>query len=221
MNNWEPPLQCQRKLVNTIGPQPYKHYFPLELTNMEYIGRIINILARGVLCASLTFKEASNKCNAHELSPVKDAEACSFISQLLYHSFAEHRDFDTATFWLLSDSVDSLKSNIDSLFKLRSKYLNYDYDASRLGFSPVIFANAKVILECFGASGKKYYKDLESIKSQFEAHLMFQKRRMKFLGWTWDGSRDMTDETDGESGYVFTSFLQVNCAFIDLLVVCN
>lgn len=184
---WTPPTEALQR----IQVDSYSLFFPLELTNKDYMRRVLDIVAMGIRDRVLSITADRR---LPPLNSDNDSDVYALLKQLLGGEGFQKPENAASTQTQRSVFADALgapnvqqMSNAASyLYKMRNRLAHMEEDSSRLTLLTVMFDSARNLLECFGPSAVASKRNLENLQHQHEQHMAFKERRMHQLGWAWD-----------------------------------
>ncbi|GMI38824.1 hypothetical protein TrCOL_g4937 [Triparma columacea] len=209
-NPWLPPKSLQKCTVRRSPTDSYELYFPLELTNEDYLRRIFKIIGRGISGAITRVADQKRLYKYYItdygdasgdvmyllkqiLAPPKssDPDAPSTSEQVLAHQTA-HLAPGTAT------NVNTLVNAAQHVYDKRNANFHFQEGESFSDDVVATFQAAKELLECFGTEAVYALNELEFLSKQFSMHHSFKGKRMAAFGWEWN---DSGINTDGEAPF--------------------
>eukprot|EP01038_Epipyxis_sp_PR26KG_P007983 gene7983-10826_t len=217
---WDPPYSCQRKqqVQSNNGNiaqdnTDYTVYFPIELTNKDYLYRVISVIFT-------YFKHLINSSNIDTLigsNDVRDTFAEEFkissshsahaintagyqderFLQIIFMNHISSLPFISNSQKLIRGAQLHNSSGFDEYLNATRKFVSYfdqsidpyELDCGKLKNISEIFECSKSILKFILFDDLPIYnkslRDLEELESQMKIHKIFKDQRMVAMGWKW------------------------------------
>jgi hypothetical protein len=212
---WEPPRELQRIDVPVPESTGYTLFFPIELTNKDYLRRVFDIVASGVqgtvkrmigrhgarLGPIGSQKQKGGKvqydfnttCDLYYLAKhIADDASAPVYAQGLPPSHAQSNRCACITSTFHSFPAD-FKANqrllveaCETLKNCRNQLMHVNMDSGSLENLNDSFKAGRRLLAFFPPN--QALAALASLEQQFEAHKAFKNRRMTALGWQFGPS---------------------------------
>ena len=209
---WEPDQgrQLQRRDIVLSASEQYTLFFPLELTNKDYLRRIFETVAQGIKDRTVQISEDNQLRRFYENDFDGDCSHDMYylVKQLIAptsNDFSEvdqllhRRTFETD----LNCSIGTLIQAAEHLRGARNALAHMSSDTPRLTNLEAAFQAAKELLSCFGSSGAFALTRLMALEQQFHDHREFKEARMDAFEWSWaadDRGAAAEEATEGDVG---------------------
>lgn len=179
---WEPPVDLQRIVIP--GPEiEYFLDFPLELTNKDYLRRVLEIVARGVQSRVL---QITSEQGLKAIPPHSQQDVHYLLKQVMGNN-SDIADDGQRIRMLYSDQLrcphDKLRDSAEYVFTQRNLLFHLESDVSRNSDTERLFGAARELLECFGRAGVYALQRLQELQHQYQRHQQFRRSRATVLGW--------------------------------------
>eukprot|EP00981_Chlorochromonas_danica_P014100 scaffold7359_cov254-Ochromonas_danica.AAC.1 len=195
-NGWVPPENLQK--IETA--QGYIHFFPLELTNKDYLRRVLDITAIGIRQRVL---EITKQRSLEKISEDNEEDIYYLLKQILGgRGFEDPANFASALTIrqhfadVLAVPVDKISNAAKFLYLRRNQLAHANAYAHSHDLLQSSFTYAIELLECFGISAAKALKSMEALSEQYTAHRRFKHARKRAFGWISNESSADIDAPD-------------------------
>ena len=176
---WVPPLELQQTQIAN-----YTLFFPIELTNKDYVRRILEIVAIGIRerILQITLENQFTSIpvdNDHDiyyllnqLKGYTKGDTDIGVQRMKRQTFAEQLHCDPT----------KLNNSCDFLYDTRNSLSHFDITITD-DILTKIFQASKELLECFNTRVGNTSLRLANLKSQSDTHKEFRATRIEKLGW--------------------------------------
>lgn len=186
-NVWEPPKDMQR--IDLVGDRKYTLTFPVELTNKDYMRRVLEMAGNGLSATVYDLTDSVNdKYGAKTLPCVEGKEACD-VFYLLKH-VKKPKVFKFFVTELNLENPCRLSECMDYLLEARNTLFHNSFDTEKnYGIVDHSMESAIVLLGIFSdkdVTGKLLLNKamLQTLRNQFSRHHAYKVWRMDKLGWS-------------------------------------
>ena len=209
---WEPDQgrQLQRRDIVLSASEQYTLFFPLELTNKDYLRRIFETVAQGIKDRTVQISEDNQLRRFYESDFDGDCSHDMYylVKQLIAPTGNDFSKSDQLshrhTFEIdLNCSIGTLIQAAEHLLGARNALAHMSSDTPRLTNLEAAFQAAKELLSCFGSSGAFAQTRLMALEQQFHDHREFKEARMDAFEWSWaadDRGAAAEEATEGDVG---------------------
>ena len=184
---WVPPPELQRRVVELTESVSYTLFFPLELTNKDYMRRILEIVAFGIRSQVLW---VTKQRRLPKMEGQHSGDVHYLLKQLLGNNRGEgEKAMDRLVIQghfqdaLNVSNKKKLFTSAEFILNARNELFHLQPDISRLRDVEALFQAAGDLLECFGTSAAKALAQLKALHIQQDLHRSFKEQRMTEFGW--------------------------------------
>jgi len=190
---WQPPPELQKTSIHTSLNDSYELYFPVELTDKDYIRRILDIVSNSIRPYIIKIvAEDKNSKTSRFLEEIKGSDYDIYYQLKLLlgktyekavpeKALAVSRNFKNklvtkysgAKFTNSADILLGSRSGLNQPSREVIGAKESDVDAQ--------FLAARSLLECFCVSCDLGLLQLKSLETQYHKHKLFKEERMKAL----------------------------------------
>jgi hypothetical protein len=192
-------------LVDLGGGLTYTLFFPLELTNKDYLRRVLEIVTRGI---SGSVVRITSEKKLEDLVGDSAYDVYYLLKQILAPAMRGGDQLAHRTAYL-STAESHITVLVDAACHLLVP------DSARLTDLSATFRAAELLLQNFGAPAEPAVVELRALKAQFDAHRKFKEARMASFGWAWGGDEGGAAD-DAPAANAINDFATLDAAHVDL-----
>lgn len=182
-NIWVPPGDLQKK-DKGLG---YTIQFPLELTNKDYLRRVLDLTCIGIRSRIVQITAESGFT---KIAKENDGDIFYLLKQLLGGKGFEDPKNAVTVMIIRSKFAESLGTSVDKmvnaakyLFIRRNQLAHASAESHSQEYLISAFAYAIELLECFGSSAAVALQAMHDLSEQYQENMRFKKDRIRQLGW--------------------------------------
>jgi hypothetical protein len=179
---WVPPttpLNCQQRRVELSPNHSYNLFFPFELTNKDYMRRVLEIVAHGIQHRVVQIVDDKGL----EPIPPENQHDTYYLLKAIKQPGNAERFVES----LPGCEKGKLFHAAIHVLDTRNGLFHLQPDTSRLADLHKLFEATRQLLECFGASAAMALQQLHQLEQQQLLHKESKEKRMHAHGWAWEG----------------------------------